>query len=110
MMKPLMTLALAVAVVLGASQTFAHDHFRVIGTLTKHQDSRIEVKNREGRTTSIRLDKQTEVTQDKKKVETTELKVGRSVVVDAYGDSLEDSDLLALEIRIVPTIAPRGTK
>jgi hypothetical protein len=103
-----MTLAIVVVVALAASQAFAHDHFRVIGTLTKHQNSQIEVKNREGKTTSIRLDKQTEVTQDKKKVQTTELKVGRSVVVDAYGDS--EDDLLALEIRIVPAIAPRGTK
>jgi hypothetical protein len=108
MMKTLMTFAVAVAILFGAGAAFAHDHFRVIGTLTKHQDSRIEVKNRDGKTTAIKLDKQTEVTQDKKKVETTELKVGRSVVVDAYGDS--EDDLLALEIRIVPAIAPRGSK
>jgi hypothetical protein len=105
-----MTLAIAVAILLGAGQGFAHDDFRVIGTLTKHQASRIEVKNGEGKTISIRLDKQTVITQDKKKVDTTELKVGRSVVVHAYGDSLDDADLLAIEIRIVPPIAPRGSK
>ncbi len=108
MMKSLMTIVVAAAVVLGAAEAFAHENFRVIGTLTKYQDSRVDVKNREGRTISIKLDKQTEVTQDKKRVAATELKVGRSVVVDAYGDT--EDDLLALEIRIVPTIAPRGAR
>jgi hypothetical protein len=107
MTKRVMTIAIAVAVVLG-THAFAHENFRVIGMLTKHQDSRIDVRNREGRTISIKLDKQTEVTQDKKKVDVAELKVGRSVVVDAYGDT--EDDLLALEIRIVPAIAPRGAK
>ena len=43
---------LAVAVVLG-THAFAHENFRVIGMLTKHQNSRIDVRNREGRTISI---------------------------------------------------------
>jgi hypothetical protein len=107
MTKWMMTIAIGVAVVLG-TDAFAHENFRVIGMLTKHQDSRIDVRNREGRTISLKLDKQTEVTQDKKKVDVAELKVGRSVVVDAYGDT--EDDLLALEIRIVPAIAPRGAK
>jgi hypothetical protein len=38
----------------------------------------------------------------KKKVDVSELRVGQSVVVDAYGDS--DKNLLALEVRIVPPI------
>jgi hypothetical protein len=90
----------------GASAVSAHEDFRVIGTLMKVQSSSIDVKNKKGKTTSIRLDKQTAISQDKKKVDVTELKVGRSVVVDAYGDS--EQDLLALEIRIVPAIAGRA--
>jgi hypothetical protein len=97
------TLLLTAAVLMcAAAPALAHDDFRVIGTLTKHQASSIEVKNKEGKTTAIRLDKQTAITRDKKKVDVSELKVGRSVVVDAYGDS--EDDLLALEIRIVPAI------
>ena len=87
----------------GATQLFAHDNFRIIGTITKHQDSHIGVKNKDGKTILIRCDKQTVVTRDKKKIDVTELKVGESVVVDAYGDS--EADLLALEVRIVPPIA-----
>jgi hypothetical protein len=106
MTNRLMTLVVA-AVVLTAAYAFAHDNFRVIGTLTKAANSAIEVKTKEGRLTSMRLDKQTEISREKKKVDAKELKAGLSVVVDAYGDSLEDSDLLAIEIRIVPPIAAR---
>jgi hypothetical protein len=107
MMNRLMTLVVAAALVLTAAYSFAHDNFRVIGTLTKAANSSIEVKTKEGRLTSMRLDKQTEISRDKKKVDVKDLKAGLSVVVDAYGDSLEDSDLLAIEIRIVPPIAAR---
>ena len=93
----------AAAIFFAASYSLAHEDFRVIGTLLGHQDSSIEVQSRDGKTTSIRLDRQTVITQDSKNVEATALKVGVSVVVDAYGDSAED--LLALEIRIVPPIA-----
>lgn len=90
----------------GAVRLSAHDEFRIIGTLEKHQNSMIAVKKNTGKTVSIRLDKQTAITQDKKKVGATALKVGQSLVVDAYGDTEEDS--LALEIRIVPPIRGGG--
>ena len=106
-MKRVLMLALAAVIVLATGQAFAHDNFRVIGTLTKHANSTIEVKTKEGRLTTMRLDKQTAISRDKKKVDAAELKPGQSVVVDAYGDSLDDSDLLAIEIRIVPPIAAR---
>ena len=82
----------------------AHEHFRVIGTVTKLEKTEIGVKNKGGKTLSISMDKQTKVNIDKKKVTTAELKVGQSVVVDAYGD--DEFDLLAVDIRIVPAIAP----
>ena len=49
------------------------------------------------------MDKKTKITRDKKPVPQSALKVGQSVVVDAYGD--DEFDLLALDIRIVPPIA-----
>jgi hypothetical protein len=99
----MMILAFLSLLVIGARHSFAHENFRVIGTITKHQGSMIDVKSKDAKTTSIRLDKQTAITRDKKKVDVSELKVGSTVVVDAYGDS--EADLLALEIRIVPAIA-----
>ncbi len=80
----------------------AHDEFRIIGTLEKQQASAISVKKRTGGTVSIKINKQTEITQNNKKVDTTALKVGQSLVIDAYGDTEDDS--LAIEIRIVPPI------
>ena len=100
-MRRALTLLVAALLTLGGYAT-AHENFRIIGTLTKHQGAMIEVKSRDAKTTAIKLDKQTEITRDKKKVDPTELQPGLSVVVDAYGDSEED--LLALEIRIVPPI------
>ena len=90
----------------GAVRLSAHDEFRIIGTLEKHQNSTIAVRKNTGKTVLIRLDKQTAITQDKKKVDTTALKVGQSLVVDAYGDTEDDS--LAIEIRIVPPIRGGG--
>lgn len=94
------TLAFLMLVV--GTALWAHDNFRIIGTLAKHQASTIEVKSRTGKTVSIRLDKQTAISRDNKKVDATALKVGQSLVVDAYGDTEDDS--LAVEIRIVPPI------
>lgn len=94
------TLAFLMLVV--GTALWAHDNFRIIGTLAKHQASTIEVKSRTGKTVSIRLDKQTAISRDNKKVDATALKVGQSLVVDAYGDTEDDS--LAVEIRIVPAI------
>lgn len=100
-MRRALTLLVAALLTLGGYAS-AHENFRIIGTLTKHQGVMIEVKSRDAKTTAIKLDKQTEITRDKKKVDPSELKPGLSVVVDAYGDT--EDDLLALEIRIVPPI------
>src|SRR3954470_22376222 len=98
MRRHLTVVLVLMAVVFGAAQALAHDHFRVIGTITKFEKSEIDVKNKEGKTTSsILVDKQTKITRDKKAVPQSALKVGQSVVVDAYGD--DEFDLLALDIR-----------
>lgn len=103
-MRRLIVIAL-VLFALGTQYSWAHEDFRVIGTVTKHEGQKLEVRARTGKTTVVRLDKQTQITQDKKKVDASALTAGRSVVVDAYGD--DETDLLALEIRIVPPIAAR---
>lgn len=83
----------------------AHEEFRVIGTLTSASDSHIQVRDRNGKTLSIKIDKQTVIREDRAEVDANALATGNSVVVDALGDS--EADLLALEIRIVPPIANR---
>lgn len=96
--KALLVAALAV----GSGSAFGHEDFRVIGVVTKHEASTIDVESRDGATRSIRLDRQTLITQGAQDVDVAALEPGVTVVVDAYGDSLDD--LLALEIRIVPPI------
>jgi hypothetical protein len=105
MLKKVVTIVVLIGTLLSAAPAIAHDTFRIVGTLTRLNETSIAVKNADGKTTPIRLDKQTDVLRDKQKVERRELKVGLSVVVDAYGDS--EADLLALEIRIVPPIAKK---
>ena len=104
----LVLLLLVMTVAIAATRAFAHEHFRVIGTITKLQKTELQVKDKNGKLTTIYTDKQTKVTRDKKPVAITTLKVGASVVIDAYGD--DESDLLALEIRIVPPIATANQK
>jgi hypothetical protein len=83
----------------------AHEEFRVIGTLTQAGDTKIQVRDRDGKTLSIKIDKQTVIQKDRTEVDASALVEGNSVVVDALGDS--EADLLAIDIRIVPAIAPR---
>ena len=101
-------LPLIMTVAIAATRAFAHEHFRVIGTITKLQKTEFDVKDKSGKTLSILIDKKTKVTRDKKPVAVTTLKVGLSVVVDAYGD--DEFDLLALEIRIVPPMTTANKK
>lgn len=106
MIRRLTVLFVVLVLAGGAVRLAAHDEFRIVGTLERHQNSMIAVKKNTGKTVSIRLDKQTAISQNNKKVDATALKVGQSVVVDAYGDTEDDS--LALEIRIVPPIRGGG--
>jgi hypothetical protein len=99
------TFAALTLFIAGTSIVSAHDEFRIIGTLTRVQEHQIDVKQKDSRTVSIAVNKETLITRDKKTVPATELKTGRSVVVDALGDDL--ADLLALEVRIVPAIVPK---
>jgi len=101
-MKPRILIAAAILMVLSATIARAHDEFRIIGTITAAQPTQLQVKSREGKALSIKVNDETLVYRDNQKVTRTELKAGRFVVVDALGDTIEDS--LALEVRIVPSL------
>ena len=101
-MKPGLAMAVAVALLLAAAGLRAHDEFRIIGTITGAQPTQLQVKSREGKALSIKVNDETLVYRDNKKVTRAELKAGRFVVVDALGDTIDDS--LALEVRIVPSL------
>jgi hypothetical protein len=92
----------------GAIPLRAHEAFRFVGTITKHQGTQLGVKIKEGRTVYVELKKTTIVLRDKTNVPATALKPGLSVVVDALGD--DDSDLTAKQVRIVPSIVSASAK
>ena len=91
-----------ITVMSAVAPVMAHEEFRVVGVVTSRQPTQFVVKTTAGKSFSMELNKQTSVTRDKKKVDASELKVGQTVVVDAYGDS--EADLLALEVQLVPPI------
>jgi hypothetical protein len=104
MKRQLLTLLTIAIVFCGAVSLFAHEQYRIIGTITKFEKSQLEVKaTKDGKIFKIALDDLSVVRRDKDKVKVTtaELRVGVSVVVDALGDSI--NDLVAVEIRLVPT-------
>jgi hypothetical protein len=95
-------------VLLGIAPVSAHDQLRVIGTITKPDQDTLEVKTRDGQIVTIRLDNGTFISRDRKKAEFAELRAGSNVVIDAWGDSLDDA--VALEVRIVPSITAPASK
>ena len=102
MTRRIMMVLIAAMVACGAAQTFAHDEYRIIGTIAARKNAQLDVKSREGKMVSIKVNGETLVYRDNKKVHAAELQVGRHVVVDALGDSV--ADLLAVEVRIVASL------
>jgi hypothetical protein len=95
--------AVAVAAfTLWAAPGFAHDEFRFVGTVTKLDKGSMQLKAQDPKPVTIKIDGQTLITKDKKKISIGAIKTGDSVVVDAEGDSY--ADLVALEIRVVPPL------
>ena len=95
-------------VLLSVPALLAHDEFRIIGVVTSKQEKVLQVRNKTGKVFSIEINKDTVVLRNKNKIAMSELKAGLTVVVDALGDS--EADLAAVEIRIVPAIAPSPAK
>jgi hypothetical protein len=106
MTRRLAVVAVLVGLAFGTTAAFAHDDYRIIGTVEKVTAKTIDVKQtKDGKIISMTMDAETIVTRDKKKVDRAELKAGLNVVVDARGDSLKD--LQVLEVRLVPKPAAK---
>jgi hypothetical protein len=105
MTRRLVVAAMSAALVLPTA-TFAHDDYRIIGTVAKLTATNLEVKQtKDGKVISMLLQKESIVTRDKKKVPMAQVKPGIHVVVDARGDSL--MELEVVEIRLVPPPAKK---
>ena len=102
-MRSIKVILVSIMVVSSAASAFAHDDYRVVGTIIKAQPTLLVIKGRDGEVYNMKMDKETAIKRDKQEVVWTELKPGRSVVVDASGDSVED--LMVLAVRLVPPIS-----
>lgn len=102
MTRRMMLLVVTAMIAFGSAQTFAHDEYRIIGTIVVRQKAMLELKSRDGKTVAVKLDGETLVYRDNKKVDAAELKAGRYVVVDALGDTM--ADLLAVEVRLIAAL------
>lgn len=102
MTQRIVILAVSMMVAMGVGRAFAHDEFRIIGTIAAVKNAQLEVKSREGKIVTMKVDGETLVYRDNKKVGAAELKAGRYVVVDALGDTM--ADLLAVEVRLIAAL------
>jgi hypothetical protein len=102
--------ATLVVLVVFAVAVSAHVTFRIIGTITKVTATELHVKNKDGKTFTMELTRRSVIRRlgEEKKLSIKALKIGQSVVVDAFNayaeDPDDDSELEALDIRIVPPI------
>jgi hypothetical protein len=95
---------IAFAVLLsGAVSLTAHEQFRIIGTIVKFEKLQLVVDSTYSERFVLNLQEGTLIQRDKKRVPATELKVGRSVVVDVSGDTLYDDNLFVIAVTLVPS-------
>jgi hypothetical protein len=92
---------------LAALPLTAHQDFRIIGTIVKITNTRLDVKQtKDADTISMAFDADVvRVTRGKERASASELTVGASVVVDATGDHIHD--LAVRDVMIVPPLAPK---
>ena len=82
-----------------------HDH-TVMGTVSSISGKNLMVKGTDGKTVMVMLDAKTKITQGKKKVELSSLKVGDRVVAEGPE---EKEMIMATSVKVgeVPTAAPK---
>jgi hypothetical protein len=102
MIQPALVLVVLLFGTLSQVPTAAHDVYRIIGTITRWEPPRLDVRDRDGKVLTVEVDSGTRIQRDKKTVSPSALEVGQTVVVDALGDS--ESELVARDIAIVPPI------
>ena len=98
-----MTLLAVSLLALSLVPALAHEDFRLVGVVTKASSTSLSIRPQGAKAdNAVKLDRQTAIMRDGKKVTVAELKPGQTAVIDATGDTM--NDLLALEVQIVPPI------
>ena len=81
----------------------AHDQFRIVAKIEKFEKLQLVVTSNYGERFVLQLQGGTLIQRNKKRVPATELKAGRSVVVDVSADTLYDDDLFVIAVTLVPS-------
>ncbi len=90
--------------VMAAAPLAAHDRFKIVGTVVKVHETQLDVKAVDGQIYEIDMDTSTPVTRNFKKVDRSELRAGRRVLVHALGHDM--FDLEAVEVQLDPPQTP----
>ena len=89
---------------LSALTLYAHEgKVHIMGTITASDASHIVVKDRDGKTHSLLLTKDTKYWRGKTAVTAKDLKVGERIVIDVIGEA---GNVIASEIRLGPQEMP----
>jgi hypothetical protein len=99
-------MSVAILAVLVAPAVRAHP-LSVAGTITQRHDTELVVKSNEGYLVTFTLDSSTVIQEGEKRVDITELKPGRTVVVEAVDDT---EPLVAYLVTIIPSTTPSAPK
>ena len=93
-------LVILAGLLVGAPGVSGHQ-IEVVGTVVSRQNTRLDVKTKDGQTTSIALEQSTLIFRNQKRVDVAELKPGVQVEVHALDDAA--ADLVAYLVDILPT-------
>jgi hypothetical protein len=111
MMRRILLGILTFAVLMSdAASLGAHDQFRIIGKIVKFEKLQLVVDTAYSERFVLNLHEGTLVQRDKKRVPATELKVGRSVVVDVSGDTFYDDNLFVIAVTLVSSTTSGSKK
>ena len=100
-------LAAALVIPLAARAHAGHDAHKVMGTVSSIDGRNLMVKTTDGKTVMVMLDAKTKITQGKKKVDPSTLKIGDRVVAEGKEDK---NMIMAATLRVGETPAPAAKK
>jgi hypothetical protein len=97
-MRKILAPLAAVATLLIAAPSAAHDEMPVAGRVTAVTATSIQLKTKGGQVVTLGVDSNTRVMRDGKRLTPKDVKVGQSVKALGFGDSLKD--LVAIDVTI----------
>ena len=89
----------ALALLVGSGAALAHPNHRILGTVSTIAAEHLVVKDREGKTHTIKLVTTTKVTRNKRAIKVSDIPAGARIVVTVVSD--EDLTAKTIEVGVV---------